>query len=62
MAFQLEKQVAVSAVLRSCSLTSSVFNKLVKNETVTKEDKSPVTSAHLSYIPFEPRSAFLFLL
>ena len=43
LAFQLEKQVAVSAVLRACSLTSSVFNKLVKKETLTKDDKSPVT-------------------
>ena len=43
VAYALEKQVAISAVLRACSLTSSVFNKLVKNETVTKDDKSPVT-------------------
>lgn len=45
--YDLEKQVALSAVLRACSLTSSVFNTLVKGEVVTKEDKSPVTSAHL---------------
>ncbi|OCH87115.1 3(2),5-bisphosphate nucleotidase HAL2 [Obba rivulosa] len=38
-----EKQVALAAVRRACVLTSSVFNKLVKNETVTKDDKSPVT-------------------
>jgi 3'(2'), 5'-bisphosphate nucleotidase len=43
LAYQLEKQVAISAVLRACSLTSSVFNKLVKGETQLKEDKSPVT-------------------
>ncbi|KZS88798.1 3(2),5-bisphosphate nucleotidase HAL2 [Sistotremastrum niveocremeum HHB9708] len=43
LAFSLERQVALSAVARACRLTSSVFNKLVKNETVTKDDKSPVT-------------------
>ncbi|KAG8215887.1 hypothetical protein J3R82DRAFT_7854 [Butyriboletus roseoflavus] len=41
--FATEKQVAVVAVRRACALTSSVFNKLVKNETLTKGDKSPVT-------------------
>jgi len=46
--YHLEKQVAISAVLRACSLTASVFNKLVKSETVTKEDKSPVTVADYS--------------
>ncbi|KIJ34980.1 hypothetical protein M422DRAFT_61331 [Sphaerobolus stellatus SS14] len=48
LTYALEKQVAISAVLRACSLTSSVFNKLVKNETVTKNDKSPVTVADYS--------------
>ncbi|KAF5392873.1 hypothetical protein D9757_000860 [Collybiopsis confluens] len=43
LAFTAEKQLAISAVRRACSLTSSVFNKLVKNETLTKGDKSPVT-------------------
>ncbi|KZP07041.1 3(2),5-bisphosphate nucleotidase HAL2 [Athelia psychrophila] len=38
-----EKQVAIAAVRRACILTNSVFNKLVKNETLTKDDKSPVT-------------------
>ncbi|KAK0498977.1 nucleotidase HAL2 [Armillaria luteobubalina] len=38
-----ERQLAISAVRRACVLTSSVFNKLVKNETLTKDDKSPVT-------------------
>lgn len=47
--YQLEKRVAVSAVVRACSLASSVFNKLVKGETLAKEDKSPVTSGRLSY-------------
>ncbi|EKM51460.1 uncharacterized protein PHACADRAFT_103291 [Phanerochaete carnosa HHB-10118-sp] len=41
--YEAEKQVAVAAVRRACALTASVFNKLVKNETLTKEDKSPVT-------------------
>jgi 3'(2'), 5'-bisphosphate nucleotidase len=40
-----EQQVAVAAVKRACSLTSSVFNKLVKNETLVKGDKSPVTGS-----------------
>ncbi|GJJ09265.1 hypothetical protein Clacol_003487 [Clathrus columnatus] len=48
VAYALEKQVAISAVLRACSLTSSVFKKLVKDETVTKNDKSPVTVADYS--------------
>lgn len=38
-----EKQVAIAAVRRACILTSSVFNKLVKGESLTKDDKSPVT-------------------
>ncbi|KAG6818981.1 hypothetical protein H0H93_016675 [Arthromyces matolae] len=41
--YAAEKHVAIAAVRRACHLTSSVFNKLVKNETVTKGDKSPVT-------------------
>ncbi|KAI9462114.1 hypothetical protein HD554DRAFT_2128544 [Boletus coccyginus] len=41
--YATEKQVALAAVRRACALTSSVFNKLVKNETLTKGDKSPVT-------------------
>ena len=49
VAYALEKQVAISAVRRACSLTSSVFNKLVKNETVTKDDKSPVTGPSSSF-------------
>jgi len=44
----LEKQVAIAAVQRACRLTSSVFKKLVTNETVTKNDKSPVTVADYS--------------
>ncbi|TFK38550.1 hypothetical protein BDQ12DRAFT_683822 [Crucibulum laeve] len=34
--YTTEKQVAVAAVRRACVLTNSVFNKLVKNETLTK--------------------------
>lgn len=41
--YAAEKQVAIAAVRRACALTSSVFNKLVKNETMVKDDKSPVT-------------------
>ncbi|KAI0357248.1 3',5'-bisphosphate nucleotidase [Trametes cingulata] len=41
--YAAEKQVAVAAVRRACVLTASVFNKLVKQETLTKDDKSPVT-------------------
>ncbi len=48
IAFALEKEVAVAAVLKACSLTSSVFNKLVKNEKLTKDDKSPVTGTFLN--------------
>ncbi|KAH9475027.1 3'(2'),5'-bisphosphate nucleotidase [Psilocybe cubensis] len=43
LAYTAEEQVAVAAVRRACQLTSSVFNKLVKNETLVKGDKSPVT-------------------
>ncbi|THH31675.1 hypothetical protein EUX98_g2512 [Antrodiella citrinella] len=43
-----EKQVAIAAVRRACVLTASVFNNLVKNETLTKEDASPVTVGDFS--------------
>jgi 3'(2'), 5'-bisphosphate nucleotidase len=43
LTYEAEKQVAIAAVRRACVLTTSVFNKLVKNETLTKDDKSPVT-------------------
>ncbi|THH04833.1 hypothetical protein EW145_g5237 [Phellinidium pouzarii] len=48
LAYALEKEVAISAVLRACQLTSSIFNKLVKNERLTKDDKSPVTVGDFS--------------
>ncbi|KAJ2932406.1 hypothetical protein H1R20_g4720, partial [Candolleomyces eurysporus] len=38
-----EEKVAIAAVRRACVLTSSVFEKLIKNETLVKGDKSPVT-------------------
>ncbi|KAJ7070493.1 hypothetical protein C8F01DRAFT_1106619 [Mycena amicta] len=41
--FAQERQLGLAAVRRACALTDSVFNKLVKNETLTKGDKSPVT-------------------
>ncbi|CAA7266902.1 unnamed protein product [Cyclocybe aegerita] len=41
--YATEEQVAVAAVRRACHLTSRVFNTLVKNETLVKGDKSPVT-------------------
>lgn len=43
--FLLEQQVAIAAVRRACSLTATVFNKLVVGETLVKGDKSPVTVA-----------------
>ena len=41
--YSTEKQIAIAAVRRACGLTTSIFNKIVKQETVTKEDSSPVT-------------------
>lgn len=66
LAFAAEKQVAIAAVRRACVLTSSVFNQLVKNETLTKDDKSPVTGGW-SKMLFSKRcpsqaSCFYFLL
>ncbi|KAF8259545.1 3(2),5-bisphosphate nucleotidase HAL2 [Lactarius quietus] len=43
--FLLEQQVAIAAVRRACTLTKTVFNKLVVGETLVKGDKSPVTVA-----------------
>ncbi|KAF8634519.1 hypothetical protein AX17_004192 [Amanita inopinata Kibby_2008] len=43
LAYETEKEFAVAAVRRACRLTSTVYDKLVKNETLTKDDKSPVT-------------------
>ena len=44
--YAAEKQIAIAAVRRACVLTASVFNKLVKQETMTKDDSSPVTGAY----------------
>ncbi|PFH49180.1 hypothetical protein AMATHDRAFT_63691 [Amanita thiersii Skay4041] len=41
--YETEKEFAVAAVRRACQVTSVVFNRLIKNETLTKGDKSPVT-------------------
>ncbi|KAI0740024.1 3(2),5-bisphosphate nucleotidase HAL2 [Earliella scabrosa] len=41
--YAAEKQIAIAAVRRACVLTASVFNTLVKQETLTKDDSSPVT-------------------
>ncbi|EOR03966.1 3'(2'),5'-bisphosphate nucleotidase [Wallemia ichthyophaga EXF-994] len=43
-----ELQVALTVVSRAANLAQSVFNKLVTAETVTKNDKSPVTVADYS--------------
>lgn len=48
--YAAEKQVAIAAVRRACILTNSVFNQLVKGETLTKEDASPVTGLPFTQI------------
>jgi len=63
--YATEKQMAIAAVRRAYILigSDSVFNKLVKNERLMKDDKSPVTvgdySAHSAVIyttifPYDP--------
>ena len=42
--FAAEKAAAITAVVRACDITSRVFNQLVRGETLTKTDESPVTS------------------
>ena len=49
--YEKEAEFAVCAVRRACNLTASVFNKLIKNETLVKGDKSPVTGALPCRIP-----------
>ena len=51
--YSTEKQIAIAAVRRACGLTTSIFNKIVKQETVTKEDSSPVTGERH---PLRPRA------
>ena len=46
---QPPQQIAIAAVRRACVLTASVFNKLVKQETLTKDDKSPVTGESAAF-------------
>ena len=41
--FLLEQQVEIAAVRRACTLTTTVFNKLVVGETLVKGDRSPIT-------------------
>ena len=49
--YAAEKQIAIAAVRRACVLTASVFNTLVKQETLTKDD-----SLHLRPAEVIPRS------
>ena len=46
--YTTEEQVAITAVRRACQLASSVFNTLVKGETIIKDDTSPVTSSSIA--------------
>jgi 3'(2'), 5'-bisphosphate nucleotidase len=45
MAYEKERQVAVETVLRACRLCQAVRDALVSEETMAKEDRSPVTVA-----------------
>ena len=45
MAYEVERQVAVEAVLKACTLCRTVQEALVSEETMAKKDKSPVTVA-----------------
>lgn len=42
-ALALERKVAIQAVLQASKVCQSVFKNLVSGETITKNDKSPVT-------------------
>ncbi|KAI8988925.1 3',5'-bisphosphate nucleotidase [Pilobolus umbonatus] len=46
--YSKERAVAIQAVLRASTVCQSVFQHLVANETLTKNDKSPVTVADFS--------------
>ncbi len=52
--YAAEEQLAIAAVRRACALTSTVFNTLIKNETLTKGDKSPVTGVQHPKRPQRP--------
>lgn len=41
--FQKERQIGISSILKSTILTQKIFKKLIKDQVITKEDKSPVT-------------------
>ncbi|KAI8805126.1 3',5'-bisphosphate nucleotidase [Cladochytrium replicatum] len=43
--YRFELEVAVDAVTKASKLCQAVFNKLAKGQTLTKDDKSPVTVA-----------------
>jgi len=43
--YERERQVAVASVLLACRATTAVYRNLVSDETLTKNDKSPVTIA-----------------
>ncbi|WFC99910.1 3'(2'),5'-bisphosphate nucleotidase [Malassezia yamatoensis] len=43
-----ERGVAIRAVQAACSITSNVFQHLVSSESITKQDKSPVTIGDFS--------------
>lgn len=46
--YSQEKQFAIAAVRRACLLTHSIHHNLVEGlETVTKNDKTPVTGTSL---------------
>jgi len=47
LAFAAERTVAIHAVLAASKVCQRVFTKLVNGETITKKDKSPVTSKGL---------------
>ncbi|KAG2180984.1 hypothetical protein INT43_008566 [Umbelopsis isabellina] len=47
-ALALERKVAIQAVLQASKVCQSVFKNLVSGETITKNDKSPVTVADFS--------------
>lgn len=45
MAYEIERQVAIEAVIKACRLCSQVRSTLVTEESIAKKDKSPVTVA-----------------
>jgi 3'(2'), 5'-bisphosphate nucleotidase len=43
--FVQERRIGIQAVIKASRLCQNVFNKLVKQQTITKTDSSPVTVA-----------------